>query len=183
MSQDLKKIKIYDDLLAKSWKNQYPKDSDTPKEFVRSESTKSTVIDSQNTLVDSQQTIMDSVTHNVKTFSPFGFFDFHDMLSMNRRKAKLQKANRKLKKMVKERNRKRYMEKNKLIFEEALRAVLNNERSEEFNDDKPILYDLNVEGDEEEKEYEFDSNQNSHFSRKSSLKSNIYSNFSSDMFE
>lgn len=176
------KINVKEDLLLKSWKNLFPKDSDTPMEFVRSDSTKSTVIDSQNTLVDSQQTIMDSVTHNVKIFSPFGYFDFHDMLSINRRKSKLQKANRKLKKIVKERNRKRYMEKNKQIFEEALRAVLNNERTEEFNDEKPILYDLSLEGEEEQEEYEFDSNQNSHASQKSSLKSNIHSNFSSDMF-
>jgi len=182
MSDQKLKIKIYEDLLLKSWKI-YPKDSETPKEI----EDLNTVVDSQNTqfdsqptLIDSQQTIMETEYKKNIIPSPFGYFDFHDVLSINRRKIKLQKANKKLKKLYKKRNRKIFMEKNQQIYEEALKAVLNK-KDDDDDDEKPILYAIGEE-DDEEKEYDFNSNQNSHISKKSSLKSDIFSNFSSDMF-
>jgi hypothetical protein len=162
------------DLLKKSWKNDtrmYPKDSDTPKQ-------------SQSLIEEEKKEKKEEPYFEIKVniSNPLSFFDYHDEISKNRRRQKLKIANMKLKKVYKKRKLENIVLQNKKIFDDLMLQI-ENQKDEDFDEEKPILYDLNdEEEDEEEKEYDFESNQNSFYSKKSSLKSDLFENFSSDMF-
>ena len=152
------------DLLKISWKHDsrmYTKDSDTPKHSPKQSEIKMN-----------------------KISNPLSFFDYHDEISKNRRRQKLNIANIKLKKVYKKRKQQNIVIQNKKILDDLMLRI-ENQKDEDFDDEEiPIVFNQNNddEEEEEEKEYDFNSNKNSYNSKKSSLKSDVFENFSSDMF-
>ena len=101
------------DLLKISWKNDlrmYPKNSDTPKHSPK--------------LIKKKEEPFFEIKVN-KISNPMSFFDYHDEISKNRRRQKLNIANMKLKKVYKKRKQQNLVIQNKKIFDDLMLRLQN----------------------------------------------------------